>query len=438
MSVEIVEVVNGVRPWHVECGDALAVLRTLPAGCVQCCVCSPPYYSLRDYGVEGQIGLEDTPAEFVGRLVEVFREVRRVLRDDGTLWLNIGDSYCNAGSRNNGTGLDGKRRGGMSDTDGTWEDAAGTYRDVRHALKESGIKHKDRMGIPHMLVFALRGDGWHWRDEIVWAKKTPMPESVTDRTTKAHEFVFLLTKRPSYFYDAEAIKTASREPGRTVRLGEKSLSRYSGGMTGNAGPEVASVTNPTSSNKRSVWSVDDERALFDWLAANAPDALARFADESRNRKDVWKVSFHPYSGAHFATFPPALVETCVKAGTSEHGCCADCGSPYRRVTSRQQLKRTRPRDYVKRTGEEGTGNSCANTVAGVSVETLGWEKTCRCEGGGEPIPCLVLDPFSGAATTVLVATRLGRRAVGIELNPAYAEMGRRRVREDNPLFNGGE
>jgi hypothetical protein len=168
----VADVLAGNRSWHVEIGDALSVLRSLPGGVVQCCVTSPPYYGLRDYGVEGQIGLEGTPAAFVARLVEVFTEMRRVLRDDGTCWVNLGDSYVSGGGR---AGNNNK----------------GNVTDKAMDKRRIGLKHKDRIGSPHQFVFAARDDGWHWRDEIVWHKPAPMPESVTDRTTKAHEFVFL-------------------------------------------------------------------------------------------------------------------------------------------------------------------------------------------------------------------------------------------------------
>jgi DNA modification methylase len=361
----VADVLAGNRSWHVEIGDALSVLRSLPGGVVQCCVTSPPYYGLRDYGVEGQIGLEGTPAAFVARLVEVFTEMRRVLRDDGTCWVNLGDSYVSGGGR---AGNNNK----------------GNVTDKAMDKRRIGLKHKDRIGSPHQFVFAARDDGWHWRDEIVWHKPAPMPESVTDRTTKAHEFVFLLTKQPRYYYDAEAIKEEARYGYRETR-GEF------------RGP-------------------DDDHSV------------------GRNRRSVWTIAPQAFSGAHFATFPAELPRRCVKAGTSERGCCPTCWSPWRRVTERIPLYRERPSDYIKRTGEPGTGNSCANTVAGVRVETAGWEPGCSC-AAAEPVPCLVLDPFAGAGTTGVVAARLGRRFLGIELNPDYAEMARRRITEDMPLFS---
>jgi DNA modification methylase len=194
-------------------GDCLAILPTLEPGSVHACITSPPYYGQRDYGVEGQIGLEETPDEYVAKMVDVFRGVRRVMRDEGVLFLNLGDSYCNAGSRNNGTGLDETRRGGMWNTDGTWASAKAGHGDIRHRLKDEGIKHKDLIGIPWRVAFDLQADGWYLRDAIIWAKAendgesnegTAMPGSQRDRCTFAYEMVFLLTKQPTYYFDLEA------------------------------------------------------------------------------------------------------------------------------------------------------------------------------------------------------------------------------------------
>lgn len=365
---------------------------------VHCVVTSPPYWGLRDYGTGGQIGLESTPADFVGSMVAVFREVHRVLRDDGTLWLNLGDSYCNAGSRNNGTGLDGKRRGGVADTDGSWKDAVGTYRDIRHALKGEGIKHKDLIGIPWRVALALQSDGWYLRSEIIWHKASPMPESVTDRPTKAHEPIFLLAKEDRYFYDADAVREQPK--GTDPRVARSSDDLADGPMRNS----------------------DLERFGTTRGKTNQPCSHPAGA----NLRSVWRLSTDPYPGAHFATFPRKLVEPCIKAGTSEKGCCPSCGSPWRRVTERSAIKRQRPNDFVKRSGEDGTGNSCANTVAGVSVRTIGWEPTCGCPDH-TPVPCTVFDPFNGAGTTGVVALAHGRRYVGTDLNCEYLGMARRRI-----------
>ena len=255
-------------------GDCRAILPTLPCASVQCCVTSPPYYSLRDYGVGGQIGLEPTPDEYVVEMVAVFSEVRRVLRDDGTLWLNIGDSY-------NGGGVGGGASKGAALVGSSNRDRQG---DERKTLKVAESKPKDLIGIPWLLAFALRADGWYLRSDIIWHKPNPMPESVRDRPTSAHEHVFLLSKSPAYYYDANAIAEPSIHAGQTVTLGEKSLSR--GQATG---------ANVKAGGNALVSSV--------------------VVTETRNIRNVWTIATQPYSGAHFATMPPDLAERCIKAGT---------------------------------------------------------------------------------------------------------------------------
>ncbi len=255
-------------------GDCRAVLQTLPAGSVHCCVTSPPYFGLRDYGVAGQIGLEPTPDEYVEELVSVFREVRRVLRGDGTLWLNLGDSYAANGS----SGLNVSKpsaafHGGRNDT-----------RERRAKSVPTGLKPKDLIGIPWRVAFALQADGWYLRSDIIWHKPNPMPESVTDRPTSAHEHVFLLSKSERYFYDADAIK----EP--TV--------------------DVRSIGRRTAVN-----------GLGSGELANG----ARFGggETGRNARNVWTISTKPFKGAHFATFPPDLAEKCILAGSPVGGTILD-------------------------------------------------------------------------------------------------------------------
>jgi DNA modification methylase len=248
-------------------GDCLEVLRGLPDGMAQTCVTSPPYYGLRDYGHAGQIGLEATPDAYVARLVDVFREVRRVLRDDGTLWLNLGDSYARAG----GTDRQISSTGKVGNTLKTLE-----MLPCRKQAPPDGLKEKDLLGIPWMVAFALRADGWWLRQDIIWHKPNPMPESVTDRCTKAHEYVFLLTKSARYFYDAAAIAEQAER-------GDAG-SRFDQGKTA----------------QRSI---------------TPPVAGARIDDGKRNARSVWPIATQPYSGAHFATMPPALAERCIKAGS---------------------------------------------------------------------------------------------------------------------------
>jgi DNA modification methylase len=386
--------------------DCLDGLRTLADGSIHCCETSPPYWGLRDYGRDGQIGLEDTPEAYVDRLVEVFREVRRVLRDDGTCWLNLGDSYNNAGSSKNGTGLDGKMRGGATGADG---ECGYKKRDLRHALKGSGIKHKDLVGIPWRVAFALQADGWYLRQDCIWHKPNPMPESVRDRCTKAHEYVFLLTKSGRYFYDAEAVSEPSvtAADGRGSTEQRKALghpSRY-GDTAGKA-------------SRGDGWS----------MPSLSPRA------SGRNLRSVWKIATKSYRGAHFATMPPQLAETCLRAGTSESGCCSECGTPRERVVDRKRVA-TRPGADTKVTGDKMTDGNRDPQRHVTTTTTTGWRSPCGHDAPGEP--CTVLDPFGGSGTTLAVAAELGLNAIGFELNSDYINLAEDRIaksRGKSPLF----
>jgi len=257
-------------------GDCLTVLRTLPDGFAHTCVTSPPYWGLRDYGHDGQIGLEETPDAYVERMVAVFREVRRVLRDDGTLWLNLGDSYAT------GAGKVGDRPGGGAQGDG-WQGA----KTSPNRLPIEGLKPKDLVGIPWRVAFALQADGWWLRSDIIWHKPNPMPESIKDRPTKAHEYVFLMSKSPRYYYDADAIKE------RATRA---------------------------SSGNRERHCHDGTRGRSDHLGASIPWTND---DTGRNKRSVWTVTTRPFSGAHFACYPPDLIKPCIAAGCPEGGIVLD-------------------------------------------------------------------------------------------------------------------
>jgi DNA modification methylase len=362
-------------------GDCRTILPTLEAGSVHCCVTSPPYFGLRDYGTatwdggdpscdhampvhggapsasstlrgnghvgggpklqalhsigssacpkcgavrsDGQIGLESSPDEYVAEMVGVFREVRRVLRDDGTLWLNIGDSYASP--------IKGSGGAGRSTLVGTPAEGNGQMFASRR-FDMGGLKPKDLIGIPWLLAFALRADGWYLRQDIIWAKQNPMPESVRDRCTKAHEYVFLLSKSERYHFDAVAIS----EPFADARMGSSGAraSKYADARSGRSGGDCGITSAPTL--------------------------------DTRNRRSVWSIASQPFADAHFATMPPALAEPCILAGCPEWG--------------------------------------------------------------------TVLDPFGGAGTTGLVADRLQRHAILVELNPDYAAMAAGRIRGDAPLF----
>lgn len=295
-------------------------------------------------------------------------------------------------------------------------------------FKPVGHKPKDMINIPAMLAEALREDGWYLRSDMPWVKRSAMPESVTDRPAKALEYVFLLAKKPSYYFDMEAVRKPAVRPGDVQTFGGRKAIENEipdGDPRSRGGSEQWGRTISSGENGRSFRNAD-----FWFQSIESPHGLVGLEDELVGLD----VTTEPFKEAHFATFPTKLVEPCIKAGTSEHGCCPTCGAPWLRVTQKEIRTRKRPNEYVKRTGEVGTGNSCTNTVAGVSVETVGWEPSCDCPVR-EPVSAIVLDPFCGAGTTILVARRLGRRGIGIELNPQYANMARKRITNDLPLFN---
>jgi len=383
------------EPSRIIIGDVIDGLRTLDAGSVQCCVTSPPYWGLRDYGVEGQIGLEKTPDEFVAKMVDVFREVRRVLRDDGTLWLNLGDSYNGSGP----SGGDGKQYTNVG--------SQGTS-----TKRVTGLKPKDLCMIPWRVALALQADGWWLRSVICWAKKSPMPESVTDRPTSSWEPIFLLAKSERYYYDHEAV----REP----------------------------VKENSGKNMRAP-KLGDHRAdgNYDTVTEKTYERVC-----GANQRNVWHLGPEPYAEAHFATFPTEIPRRAIKAGTSERGCCSACGAPWVRVCERKSM-------VIAPSGRDGRidGNGQRST-SGAMVEpptskTIGWQPGCTC--GAAVVPCVVLDPFLGSGTTVAVARELGRYGVGCELNPEYAALARERIGKaekpatfrsdrviDSPLFGGNE
>lgn len=318
---------------HILHGDCRLVLPAIPAGIVDCCVTSPPYWGLRDYGVAGQIGLEPTMQEYLETMVVVCQEIKRVLKPQGTFWLNIGDSYAGSGRGGNPDG--GTKQSTNAGSPGVGvlyglseQDREAERRRIKaqfEAQRQAGLKPKDLCMIPNRLAIMLQDDGWYVRSEIIWHKPNPMPESVRDRPTCAHEKVWLLTKSAKYFYDAGAIVEEGVIP--------------------------AGTKGAKGSKER-----------FETPGVNSRPPEYKVYDGKRNARNVWTIAPRPYSGAHFATMPPALAERCIKAGC--------------------------------------------------------------------PIGGVVLDPFGGAGTTGLVATRLGRRAVSIELNEKYIGLATQRLRSE--------
>ena len=365
---------------------------------VHCVVTSPPYLGLRDYGVPGQIGLEETPEAFVETMRAVFAEVWRVLRDDGTLWLNLGDSY---NPYNGGAGPSSS----LSQTQSRERPQLATG----YGLKVKTLKPKDLMGIPWRVALALQADGWYLRSDIIWAKPSPMPESVVDRPTKAHEYLFLLTKQERYFYDADAVREPPKSQDPRVRRSSDDL----GG--------------------EGIRNTDLERYGTTRGLVNQPCSHPAGA----NLRTVWRIPSDPFPGAHFATFPRRLVEPCVKAGTSERGCCPACGSSWRRKTERTAMvvARSGRRDAM---GEKGRTQTGGTMVAPPTSRTVGWEPSCDCPAA-EPVPCTVFDPFNGAGTTGVVASALGRGYIGTDINPDYLALARRRIeRPHAPIDRPGE
>ena len=425
--------------WEVRQGDVMERLREMEPESVHCCVTSPPYWGLRNYGVDGAYGLEPTLDEYICQMVEVFREVRRVLRKDATLWLNLGDAYTASPKGS----LNGQDKSGLTSTKTQEHSPVGVHK------RGNGLKPKDLIGLPWRLAFALQADGWWLRSDIVWHKPNPMPEPVTDRPTRAHEYVFLLSKAARYFYDADAIREPMAESS-IARISQESFWEQTGGEK-----DHRNGVNPNRSARQSLENLahkaDKQRGhsrrhagfndRWDGMSNSEQQAMGA------NKRTVWSIATQPYKEAHFATFPEKLVEPCILAGTSEKGVCAECGAPWTRIVEKSpSTMNIRVRDAGKgvlhlKSGCGGGAAATDSEVVAYGPEQLGgpvtaisWQPSCG--HNAEAVPAVVIDPFCGSGTTGVVALRHGRLFIGVELNPEYVELARRRIIGDAPLLNG--
>lgn len=435
-------------------GHCVDALEELPEASIHACVTSPPYYRLREYHAVAdwpeityapmpglptvqipaercELGLEDDLAAYVGHLVHVFRAVRRVLRDDGTVWLNLGDGFASVGKR-------GGTRSGFNERwfgKGVPGKQARTQNHVPPMNVPGGLKRKDLLGVPWRVAFALQADGWWIRSEILWSKPNVLPDPTTDRVTRAHETIFHLAKSDAYFYDSHAI----REP-HTMRPQRR----------------------PNGHKRRRPGMFLPEHT-FSGSARDEPGIDGHPA--GRNARSVWTISTTPFTDAHFAVMPKTLAERCVLASTSARGVCPACGAPYRRVVERVPKAAEPPPqmglfaeakpETPAPTGPVDSGRSPGSKYAEAEgflgarerdkgrrlgqayqdqldqnpAVTVAWEPGCGCETG-TPVAASVLDPFSGAGTTGIAALEQGRHFVGVELNAEFAEMSRRRIERD--------
>jgi DNA modification methylase len=353
--------------YEVMVGDCLEELKKLPSNHFHSCITSPPYFGLRDYGEEGQIGLEESLDGYIDALVGVCRELKRVLRDDGTFWLNLGDSYNGSGGAGGDYNKGGKKEG-----------------QPRYKGRDlPDFKRKDLLLVPHRVAIALQADGWFVRQDVVWAKPNPMPEPANDRCARNHEYLFLLTKQPSYYFDWVAIQedaitqaNSGRNQASTKHYGEKNGGN--GGLKKFKDKFYSKGQFPTKRRKKSVW----------WIPTKA------------------------FKGAHFATFPPELVEPCIL--TTPTKVCGECGRGYDRVP---------PSSEVMNLDEAKARRSGKSTPDSMTHE---FEKSCECETDSTS-PARIIDIFGGSGTTAGVAIRSGRDCTLIELNSEYASLIPRRV-----------
>lgn len=410
----------------------------LPDQSVHCVVTSPPYFGLRSYLKDDdrfkdrEIGLEDTPASYIAAMVQVFREVRRVLRDDGCLWLNIGDGY---GSGNSGlmardhsggfaNGRNTRTQGYTKANPGRRHNPHGTIRGMEKQL----------LGIPWALAFALRDDGWYLRADAPWPKRSPMPSSVTDRPGLAHEHVFLLTKKPHYFYDHIAVQRAAA----SATVARDAYTRITSGKDGDYAVQHDHET--PSNGVRNHRTTDFFRDALDELIDEQAEYLAHLR-KIRDRGGLLTdeagepLAFHvaatAFAGAHYAVMPQSIIKPCILASTSQAGCCPQCGKCWDRIVQKSVngYKKECPKD--RSASLERKRNYCDSTTLhgqylDIKKQTIGWQPTCRCDAG-PPRPCVVFDPFSGAGSVPMTALQLGRHGIGTELSAEYLDLARRRI-----------
>lgn len=363
--------------------NCLLGLKDIPDNSIDCCVTSPPYYNLRDYGHEHQIGLEKTPEEYVEKMKLLFDEVKRVLKPSGTLWLNIGDSFASGKSRYST----------KPNTLESKENGEAKYGKTMHGQRADFyyhpfIKDKDLIGVPWMLAFALRNAGWYLRMDIIWNKPNPMPESVKDRPTKAHEYIFLMTKEPQYFYDYQAIQTET----------------------------IGSEHDKHSRVSRKRFPTDKVNGI-------RKEGFYPMA----NKRSVWTVTTKPYNEAHFATFPEDLIEDCILAGCPEE-VCNKCGKPREKIIEMEDVLRERKNQY----GDYRDVNGQPDQRKEGAISKVVGLTDCGCNAGFSA--GIVLDPFMGSGTTAVVAKKKGRNYVGFELNPDYLKIANERLYSEIGMF----
>lgn len=369
-------------PWQIINGDCRDVLRSLAAESVQCVVTSPPYLAQRDYQVRGQVGLESTIAAYVETMVGIMREVRRVMRPDATLWLNIGDKYNGSGGA-----------GGDYDDEGIREGQP-TF----GAFADPTLPAKSLCMVPARVAIAMQQAGWILRNEIVWAKKSATPQSVTDRATNATERIYLFAKQPKYFYD---------------RFGYAEPSNgWNGSLFGDGKSGAAKVYH--------------RQAVHGEANGTAP--------ATKNLRDFWLLNPEPFAEEHYAAFVSEIPRRAILLGTSAKGACVKCDAPWERLTAKAVGNETRQQRTTKYSRDTGERDVERTVALGVEYTTTGWRPTCEHETA-DTVPCTVLDPFSGAGTTGVVAVKLGRRYIGIELSPAYVAMSEKRIARDAAIEN---